>query len=120
MIHLLLVDDNPTIKSLIKLLLKEHKEIEIVGDCSDGSEIYPFIKNYHIDVILMDIMMKKMNGFEATKKVKAINPDIKIIGLSCSDHIHYIAELLEAGADDFLSKYELTETSLLKKIRSLF
>ncbi len=116
---MLLVDDNPTIKSLIKLLLKEQEEIEIIGDCNDGSEIYSFIKNYPIDVILMDIMMKKVNGFEATKQVKAINPNIKIIGLSCSDHLHYITELLEAGADDFLSKYEITESALVNKIKAV-
>lgn len=116
---MLLVDDNPTIKSLIKLLLKEQEEIKIIGDCNDGCEIYPFIKKFRVDVILMDIMMKKMNGFEATKQVKAINPNIKIIGLSCSDHLHYITELFDAGADDFLSKYDITETVLVNKIKSV-
>tara|TARA_R110000782_G_scaffold237188_1_gene323313 strand:+ start:24525 stop:24896 length:372 start_codon:yes stop_codon:yes gene_type:complete len=116
MIKILLVDDNAPIRNAIKIMLNSELEIQVIGECSDGSEVIPFLQNTIPDVILMDYQMPILDGVETTKLVKGLFPEIKIIGFSSTDDKYIKTAFLIHGACSFLSKYEANSNSLVGEI----
>ncbi len=112
-IKVLLVDDNVIIRKSFTHLLSKIANVNVVGECSDGVEVLPFIKHHQVDVIFMDINMKFMDGYEATKNVKQYAPKIKVIGFSSSDATHDVSEMMASGADGFLSKFDAEKISIM-------
>lgn len=104
MIKILIVDDHKILRDGIKSIFSKSKEIKIIGECGDGSEVSEFLKDHNIDVILMDITMPKLNGIETTKIIKEQYPDIKILALSMHNDYHYIQKMLEVGANGYILK----------------
>lgn len=115
-IKLLIVDDNSLMIDAIRKIFKDSLQISVVGDCSDGSEVLPFLKKNNIDVILMDIRMKKVDGFETIKLIKNYNSKIKIIAFSLIDYDSFIKKVMAYGADGFLSKYETDKEKMEKEL----
>ena len=118
-IKVLLVDDSSVYRMAIKQNLNSFKEIEIVGECVDGSLVLDFLERHLVDVVLMDVSMKNVGGIEATKLVKYNHPEIKVIALS-SHGEPYSTQMFEAGASSFLSKWEATLKQLQQTIISVF
>ena len=116
LINLLIVDDNSIIRKSFKHLLVSIENLNVVGECSDGNEVISFLKMNEVDVIFMDVVMKNIDGIEATKMVKKQYPKIKIIGFSSSAHHAIIEKMLESGADGFISKYDVTKQLILFEI----
>lgn len=104
MIKLLLVDDQILLLDLMEQMLKDSAEIEVVARAAEGSEAVRLAGEYQPDVILMDLLMPGMGGIEATKLIKAANPEIKILVLTTSTEIEDISEALSAGADGYILK----------------
>jgi DNA-binding NarL/FixJ family response regulator len=104
MIKILLVDDHKIIRDGIKSLLKEEADIQVIGEASNGRELIDMLPKVEVDVILMDINMPVMDGFETTKYVTANCPDIKVLVLSMLDHENYISRMMEVGALGYLLK----------------
>jgi DNA-binding NarL/FixJ family response regulator len=104
MIKILLVDDHKIIRDGIKSLLKEEADIQVIGEASNGRELIDVLPTIEVDVILMDINMPVMDGFETTKYVTANFPGIKVLVLSMLDHENYISRMMEAGALGYLLK----------------
>jgi CheY-like chemotaxis protein len=88
-IRILIVDDEPELREALALFLKIHKEFSHVYLASDGQEALDVISKNPIDVVITDINMRGMNGFELIEKIKALYPDLekrpKIIGMSGCD-----------------------------------
>lgn len=103
-IKIVIADDHDLFKEGIKLLLRNEKDLEVVGDASNGQELVNLLKSVSVDVILMDINMPVMNGIEATKKVLAMYPNTKILALTMFDEGAYISEMMKAGAHGYLLK----------------
>ncbi|HEY9083996.1 MAG TPA: response regulator transcription factor [Vicingaceae bacterium] len=118
MINVLLVDDNALVRKAIKTILENHPAIQVIGECQDGEEVIPFVQCQQPDVILMDNSMPVLNGIKATKLVRHLFPEIKVIGLSCDDDEVTKNAFLENGAVGFLSKYETTNEKLVLKINT--
>ena len=78
-IKVILVEDHELTRKGILYGLKPYQEIEIMGEFEDGKQAVDFIRSNTPNVVLMDIAMPVLNGIEASKRIKAINPDIKII-----------------------------------------
>jgi DNA-binding NarL/FixJ family response regulator len=114
LINILVVDDNYMLIRALENVFKNSGYINIIGSCSIDSEILPFIKMNKTDVVFMEIRMKKVNGFEATKRIKQNNSKVKIIGFSFINEIHFIKDLMDSGADGFISKYD-TNKELMEK-----
>lgn len=104
MIKVILVDDHKIIRDGIKSLLKEDHEIQVIGEAANGTELIDLIARLEADVVLMDINMPKMDGFETTKYLKEHHPEIKILVLSMLDHENYITKMFGAGALGYLLK----------------
>lgn len=104
MIRLLLVDDHKIIRDGIRSLLSNNKDIVIAGECEDGDEVEEFLNTNEVDVILMDINMKRMNGIDATEYILKKFPDKKVLALSMHNEEIYIAKILKAGALGYILK----------------
>ncbi len=120
MIKVLIVDDNRFIREALKTLLCHHPQIEIIGECTDGCEVVPFLNDQEVDVIIMDIRMKIMDGLEATKLVHQQFPLVKILGFSCNDEAMFKDKMLRYGATGFLSKFDANINSIYDEIESCY
>ncbi len=115
----MIVDDNPTIISAIKDLMEDEDEILIVAEALNGIEAVKLSKSHLPDVILMDVKMPDMDGIESTRIIKKDNPGIKIIALTSFGNMEIKKSMIEAGADSFLDKSEMTADRLLDNIRTV-
>jgi DNA-binding NarL/FixJ family response regulator len=105
MIRIAIVDDNPFLQKTIQDKLKFFTDVEVRYKALNGLEIIEKMeKNHHLDLILMDIEMPKMNGIEATLLLKSKFPQIKIIMLTVFDNDENIFNAIKAGADGYFLK----------------
>ena len=103
-IRVLLVDDHPVVREGIRGLLEEYSNIAIVGEAWDGEEAIAFVDKLRPDCVLMDINMPKIDGIEATRRIKAAFGHTVIVGISVNTSKELEAAMRGAGADEFLSK----------------
>jgi len=104
MIRVLIADDQTIVREGLATLLAYHKELEIVGQASNGKEACALAKQLKPDVILMDIRMPDCDGIAATQAVLAENPQIKVLILTTFDEDDLIIKALKAGASGYLLK----------------
>ncbi|EDZ61207.1 signal transduction response regulator [Sulfurimonas gotlandica GD1] len=105
---ILIVDDNVNNRMILKLLLEDYGEDHntkfIIDEASDGLEAVQKSKDNAFDIILMDIMMPNMDGIEATKIIRETNLSVMIIAVSAVDDSDRKKEILNIGAEDYISK----------------
>ncbi len=106
MINILIVDDHQIIRNGIKLMLRTFPEFNVVAEAENGFEAVEYVEQnaQHIDVILMDISMPKLDGIEATKRIKEKFPELKIIALTMHLEESYIKDMLKSGASGYMLK----------------
>jgi DNA-binding NarL/FixJ family response regulator len=115
-IKVIIVDDYVIFRKGLRAILNEIDEIKVVGEASNGHELFDLLKHSQADVILMDIKMPVMDGVEATRRVVEKYPQTKIIALTMFEEISYFNQMVEAGADGFLLK-KTTKDELEKAIQ---
>jgi DNA-binding NarL/FixJ family response regulator len=115
MIRLVVADDAPFIREIVRHIA-EKNDIQIVGEALDGEEAVHLALKEQPDVILMDIIMPRKNGIEATEEIVARAPGIKIIAFSTADQEPMVMRALEAGCCSFLVK-PFTSEELLNVIK---
>jgi CheY-like chemotaxis protein len=116
--RVLIADDNPQGVELLEAYLSASDyEIETA---SDGDETLRKVKQWHPDLILLDIMMPKISGFEVCKRLRAdpAGRDIGVLMITALDQPSDIERAVEAGTDDFLTK-PINKTELLLRARSI-
>ena len=111
-----MVDDAPFIREIVKFSLKDISDIKLVGEAEDGEDALLQARLTRPDVILMDLVLPKKNGVEASREILDLFPEMKVIAFSTHDHESIVMQALEAGARSFLQKPFATE-ELLKAIR---
>ncbi|MER6297325.1 response regulator transcription factor [Streptomyces althioticus] len=114
MIRVLLVDDQPLIRSGFRALLGLEDDIEVVAEAADGAECLALVKEHLPDVALVDIQMPVMDGIEATRRIAA-DPDlagVHVVMLTNYGMDEYVFDALRAGAAGFLVKDILPEDFL--------
>lgn len=104
MIKVLLVDDHELVRSGIESLLNAMDDISVVAVCDCGEQALQIISDEPPDVILMDINMPGMGGFEACRRILQALPTTKIIGLSVCNNGPIPQQLLKLGVQGFVSK----------------
>lgn len=105
----IIVDDHVIFRKGLFTILNEIDFVKVVGEASNGNELLELLKKQSVDVILMDIKMPVMDGIEATAKVTAKYPDIKVVALTMFEEISYFNKMIEAGASGFLLKKTTSE-----------
>lgn len=103
-IKVLIVEDHTIVRQGLARLLSDQPGLEVVGQAVNGREAVEMAEKLNPDIIIMDIAMPKMNGIEASKKIRKLLPRTKILILSMYSHEHYIHELLEVGVSGYLLK----------------
>jgi DNA-binding NarL/FixJ family response regulator len=103
-VRVLLVDDHKMMRHALAQLLDGETDIRVVGEASDGEEGVRLALELRPSVVLMDVSMPGVSGIEATRRIRAEIPDIRIIGLSMHDMDGTRESMLDAGADDYLTK----------------
>jgi DNA-binding NarL/FixJ family response regulator len=103
-LNILIVDDHKLFREGLKLLLRNLEEVGEVWEAQDGEVFLDMVKNYHPDLVLMDIEMPKIDGVEATMRALELYPEMKIIALSMFSDEEYFQKMVDAGACGFLLK----------------
>jgi two-component system response regulator NreC len=103
-IKVLLCDDHTLFREGIKAILKDEASIEIVGEAADGRQAVAKALQLHPDVILMDIAMPDLSGFDATRRILQSNPKAKVIILTMYEEEEVINRCLAAGASGYVLK----------------
>jgi DNA-binding NarL/FixJ family response regulator len=116
-VRVALIDDHQPFRERLRALLEEDRDIEIVAEAGSGHEILEIALTTEIDVACMDISMPGMNGIEATRRLLASKPGVRVIGLSAYADPHYVEAMLDAGAVGYFTKGDAGE-ALLQAIHS--
>jgi two-component system response regulator NreC len=103
-IKVLLAEDHTIVRKGIRSLLDGEPDIEVVGEAEDGREAVEKVEELSPDIVLMDITMPHLNGLDATRQIKKMFPEVKVLGLTMYTNEEYILQLLQAGASGYLVK----------------
>ncbi len=103
-VRVLLADDHKIVREGLARLLEEEPDIEVVGEANDGAEAVALARTARPDVVLMDVTMPGMDGIEATRRILAEIPDVKVVGLSMHEGSGMRMQMRQAGAVDYVWK----------------
>lgn len=103
-INVLVVDDHVVVREGIKMVLTTDPELKVVGEASSGEEAVDRVKELKPHVVVMDIAMPGLSGFEATRLIREQNPDVKVLALTVHDSEAYVFQMLQAGAVGYVLK----------------
>jgi NarL family two-component system response regulator LiaR len=117
-IRVLIVDDHTIVRKGIRALLAEIEGIEVVGEADNGQEAIAQADTLHPDVILMDLAMPKMDGIEATRQIKASQPESRILVMTSFAADDKVFPAIKAGALGYLLKESAPE-DLVQAIRQI-
>jgi DNA-binding NarL/FixJ family response regulator len=103
-IRIVLVDDHDLIRESWKEIFSRDARFEVVGLCPNGANAIEIVTSNLPDIVLMDINMTPMNGFEATRRIIEALPQIKIIGTSANNNPRYADKMIQLGAKGYVTK----------------
>lgn len=116
--RIVLADDHMMFRQGIKRILEEDPGIEVVGEVGDGIKILEVLKKTKPNMILLDISMPNLRGIEATREIKKIFPNVKVLILTMHRSKEYLYHALSAGAEGYLLK-EDADTELISSIETI-
>jgi two-component system, NarL family, response regulator NreC len=108
-VKVLLVDDHAILREGVHALLAREPDITVVGEAGDGQEALEKVPRLRPDVVIMDIVMPRMNGLEATRLIRARYPRVRVLILSMYDDHEYVVQIIQAGASGYVLKRVVTE-----------
>ncbi len=118
-IRIVLVDDHDVVRQGFKFFIDAIEELELVGEAANGQDAVDVVSKLSPDIVLMDMVMPKMNGVEATEAIKEKNSKVKIIALtSFVDDEQLVHKALEAGASGYFFK-NVTVDELADAVRRI-
>ena len=103
-VRVLLVDDHAVLRDGLRLFLSTQPDIEVVGEAADGAEALMKIEALRPEVVLMDVAMPRLNGIEATLRIRRQWPTCRVLVLTQHNRREYVQRLLQAGAAGYVLK----------------
>ncbi|PKR79404.1 two-component system response regulator [Halalkalibacillus sediminis] len=104
MYTVVLVDDSWFIRQWLKQILEQTDRYQVIAESSNGREALPIYKKHHPDIVIMDLIMDDLDGFQTLSLMKRLFPDAKVIMCSSLAQPHIIQRCLDLGAKDFIEK----------------
>lgn len=104
MITIMLVDDHDLVRSGIRKVLEEVSGFKVVAEAGSGEDAIKLGRQHKPEVVLMDVKMPGIGGFEATRKLLRLDPDMKVLVVSTYENDVYPSRLLQVGASGYLTK----------------
>jgi two-component system, NarL family, response regulator LiaR len=117
-VKVLVVDDDPLVARSLKVLLSREADLHVLGAAGDGERAVAFCERSLPDAVLMDIRMPGVDGIEATRRIKARWPGVRVLILTTFQDDESIRRALEAGADGYLLKSTPT-SGMAQRLRAL-
>ena len=118
MIRVLIADDHHVVRRGLLFFLKTQKDIEVVGEAKNGAEAVQLVKEVQPDIVLMDLVMPEMDGIQATKRIKALYPAIKVLMLTSFADRDHVLPAIDAGASGYQLK-DIEPDDLVHTIRQI-
>lgn len=118
-IKVLIVDDHRVVRQGLRTFLELHEDMLVIGEAEDGQEAVELVRQFDPDVILMDLVMPRLDGISATRQVKLLNPNAKVIALTSFTEDDKVFPAIQAGASSYLLK-DVSPDNLVEAIRAAF
>lgn len=117
-LKVLLADDHKMFREALRSMLAKETEIEVVAEVGDGRDVLIAAAKTKPDIVCMDVSMPGLNGVEATRRLVAAQPGVKVIGLSAYSDKRFVMEMLNAGAAGYVTKGDAGD-ELLRAIQAV-
>ena len=117
-LRILLADDHEVVRDGLRLLIDGQRDMRVVGEASNGKEALQQARELTPDVVVMDLSMPELNGLQATERLKAERPEIKVVALTVHEDTSYLLQLCKAGAAGYVLKRSAGD-DLIRAIRAV-
>jgi len=101
-----IVDDSIAFRKGLKILLTEKLNFQVIGEAGNGIEALRLPNLHQADIVILDIQMNEMDGFETAKRLLWLKPDLKIIALSMHEELVFLTKLVQSGFKAYVPKQD--------------
>ena len=113
-----IVDDHPIVLEGLAQLINQQDDLVVCAKAGNAKQALEAVKKQHIDLAIVDMLLKNTTGIQLTKSLKSKCPDIRILILSMSDEPYYIKHAFQAGAQGYITKDEVAD-EIISAIRQV-
>lgn len=117
-LRIFIAEDHETVREGLRLIIDAQTDMEVCGEAGDGRAALKLAQELQPDIVVMDVTMPELNGLKATRQLKQLCPQMKILTLTRHTDNAYLQELLRAGASGYVLK-QSSSNELLRAIRSI-
>ena len=103
-LRILLADDHKMVREGLRLLIDSQPDMRVVGEAANGREVLQRARELKPDVVVMDLSMPELNGLQATERLKAESPEIKVVAITANEDESYLRQLCKVGAVGYVLK----------------
>lgn len=105
--RVILADDHTMFRQGIRRILQDAENLEVIGEARDGLELLELARKLKPDMVIVDISMPNLRGLEATREIKMILPDVKVLILTMHRDKDYVVSAISSGAEGYLLKEDM-------------
>ena len=116
-VRVLIADDHPVIRRMVRSVLQVHPNFEVCGEAMDGAQAVEEAKKLKPDVVVLNVTMPVLNGFEAAREIKAILPQSAIVILSQKADLEFVEQAKKIGVRAYVAKSRAGE-ALVKAVEA--
>ncbi len=117
-LRIILADDHAVLREGLALLIQRQPDLKVIAQAGDGEQLLDLVRRHRPDLVIVDLSMPRLNGLEATRRLKAEFPQVRVVILTMHEDTGYLTGLIRAGADGFMLKRSAAER-LIEGIRSV-
>ncbi|HKW29739.1 MAG TPA: response regulator transcription factor [Verrucomicrobiae bacterium] len=103
-LRVLLADDHKMVREGLRLLIDNQPDMHVAGEAANGREVLQLVRELKPDIVVMDLSMPELNGLQATERLKAEAPQIKVVAITANEDESYLRQLCKAGAVGYVLK----------------